>query len=112
MDLVKLKKHVKLCKRNLKDKRTRCCANCPFEEEIVLTFPELGLLFDEKKEQVKDYEKQLQETIKMSKRIPNLGRKCRKCGKGVYAETSPTDDMMGALHCKKCGHEVKTYRNG
>lgn len=111
MDLVKLKKHVKLCKRNLKDKRTRCCANCPFEEEIVLTFPELGLLFDEKKEQVKDYEKQLKRTIKMSKMISNLGEKCSKCDKGVYAETSYRDDKDGVLHCKKCGHEVKTYKN-
>jgi len=112
MDLLKLKKHIKLCRKNLKDSRTKCCANCPFEEEIVLTFPELGLLFDEKREQVKNYERELKNTIKMSKMIPNLGRKCKKCGGGLYTETSINDNMDGILHCKKCGHEIKAYRNG
>jgi hypothetical protein len=50
MDLEKLKKHVKLCKKNLKDMRTKCCASCPFEEEIVAHYPELQELFIKKQE--------------------------------------------------------------
>lgn len=49
MNATKLKEHVKLCKKNLKSKRVRCCANCPFEEEIVGCFPELKVLFIEKR---------------------------------------------------------------
>jgi hypothetical protein len=51
MNKEKLKTHVKLCKRNLKSKRVKCCANCPFEEEIVGEYPELKKLFEEKREQ-------------------------------------------------------------
>lgn len=38
------------------------------------------------------------------------GKKCEKCGKGKYKETSVQDDMHGVLHCPKCGHEVKRWR--
>ena len=45
MDKKKLKKHVKLCKRNLSSDRVVCCAECPFEEEIVSEYPEMGPFF-------------------------------------------------------------------
>lgn len=51
MNTTKLKEHIKLCKKNLKNKRVKCCANCPFEEEITDCFPELKVLFIEKREQ-------------------------------------------------------------
>lgn len=31
----KMKKHIKLCKRNLKSDRVKCCATCPFEDMII-----------------------------------------------------------------------------
>jgi len=34
--------HIKLCKRNLRNKRVKCCAICPFEEEILAHYPELA----------------------------------------------------------------------
>ena len=49
MNKEKLNKHIKLCKKNLKDKRIKCCANCPFEEEILSIFPELKDLFENKR---------------------------------------------------------------
>ena len=50
MDYEKMKKHVnKLCKKNLKDKRVKCCAECPFMEEIIRWFPETREPFFEKK---------------------------------------------------------------
>jgi len=33
---IKLKNHLKLCKKNLKSDRVKCCSNCPFEDMIVL----------------------------------------------------------------------------
>jgi hypothetical protein len=53
MDVKKLETHVKLCRRNLKSKRVRCCANCPFEEEIVARYPELAALFEAKRQALK-----------------------------------------------------------
>jgi hypothetical protein len=49
MDINKLKTHIKLCRRNLNSSRVKCCANCPFEEEITGYFPELKILFNEKR---------------------------------------------------------------
>lgn len=49
MDIQRLEKHVKLCRKNLKDTRTKCCALCPFEEEIVRVYPELKKMFEEKR---------------------------------------------------------------
>jgi len=51
MNVDKLKNHIKLCKKNLKSSRIQCCAECPFEEEIVGYYPELKELFDEKRTQ-------------------------------------------------------------
>lgn len=45
MDKAKLKTHIKLCFRNLKSERIKCCANCPFEEEITKYYPEVAVLF-------------------------------------------------------------------
>lgn len=53
MNLKKLQQHVKLCRRNLKSHRVTCCANCPFEDEIVAQFPALKKLFVEKRKHVK-----------------------------------------------------------
>lgn len=45
MDAEKLSKHVRLCRRNLRSRRVRCCATCPFEDEIVKHYPELAEQF-------------------------------------------------------------------
>jgi hypothetical protein len=50
MDVARLRKHVKLCVKNLKSSRVKCCAGCPFEEEIVREYPDLKKLFQEKRE--------------------------------------------------------------
>lgn len=49
MDLDRLHKHVKLCKRNLRSEAVHCCAHCPFEEEITNVYPELKKLFIQKR---------------------------------------------------------------
>jgi len=49
MDVDKLKKHVKLCRKNLKSNRVKCCATCPFEEEIVVQYPDMKKLFEAKR---------------------------------------------------------------
>lgn len=41
--------------------------------------------------------------------IDMTGKKCAKCKKGTYGETSQFDDMDGKLHCRKCGHEIARY---
>jgi hypothetical protein len=38
------------------------------------------------------------------------GKKCESCGKGVYKETEPMDDMRGTLHCSKCDKMVDRYK--
>jgi len=45
VDKEKLKSHIKLCRRNLFNDRVKCCANCPFEEEILSCYPELKSKF-------------------------------------------------------------------
>ena len=52
MDLVKLKKHVELCKRNLSNWRVKCCAECPFEREITKHYPEFAVLFVKKRKDI------------------------------------------------------------
>ena len=52
MDLKKLEEHIKLCKRNLKSQRVKCCAGCPFEEEISNIYPDLKYLFQRKQDQL------------------------------------------------------------
>jgi len=37
------------------------------------------------------------------------GKKCKKCKKGYYEETSIHDDWDGTLHCDKCGDETKRH---
>lgn len=49
MDVEKLKKHIKLCKKNLKSDKIQCCMTCPFEEEIVSVYSELKELFEKKR---------------------------------------------------------------
>ncbi len=50
MDKEKLNKHVsKLCRKNLKDVRVKCCAECPFEDIIVKEFPDLKNFFEIKR---------------------------------------------------------------
>ena len=50
MNVEKLDKHVKLCRRNLKSSRVKCCAECPFEDDITLFYPELKVLFVQKRQ--------------------------------------------------------------
>lgn len=53
MILHKLDKHVKkLCKRNLRSDRVKVCAECPFEDQIIQHYPELGALFRAKRKKV------------------------------------------------------------
>jgi len=49
MDEKKLAKHIRLCKQNLNSLRVRCCAECPFEEEIVQRYPEYKERFEAKR---------------------------------------------------------------
>lgn len=49
MNRDKLRTHVKLCIKNLKSDRVKCCANCPFEEEILSYYPELESMFEDKR---------------------------------------------------------------
>lgn len=51
MNIERLRKHIRLCKKNLKDRRVKCCAECPFEEEIVHEYPELKMMFASKRKQ-------------------------------------------------------------
>ena len=54
MDREKILRHVKrLCRRNLKSDRVKCCAECPFEEEIVEADPSTRELFDGKRRRIK-----------------------------------------------------------
>lgn len=41
--------------------------------------------------------------------VDQTGKKCRKCKKGTYQETSQQDDMDGTLHCNKCGAEITRH---
>lgn len=45
----KLKNHIKLCKRNLRNNAVKCCKDCPFEEIIIDRYPELKKGFKEKR---------------------------------------------------------------
>ena len=56
MDKDRLAIHIKLCKRNLNSRRVKCCANCPFEEEIVTEYPEVTDLFNLKRQLQKEEE--------------------------------------------------------
>lgn len=49
IDKSKLTTHIKLCKRNLRSDRVKCCAGCPFECVIIESYPELRDLFEEKR---------------------------------------------------------------
>jgi len=49
MNKTKLSNHVKLCRKNLRSDRVKCCADCPFEEEITREYPELKMLFELKR---------------------------------------------------------------
>lgn len=50
MEYAKLHKHVKLCRSNLKNKRVKCCATCPFEVIIAERYPSLIPLFEQKRQ--------------------------------------------------------------
>lgn len=49
MIISRMKAHLNLCKRNLKNKKVKCCLNCPFEDEIVKYDENMKVLFDEKR---------------------------------------------------------------
>jgi len=49
MDRDRLRKHVRICRRNLRNMRVKCCAECPFEEELTEVYPELTQLFEAKR---------------------------------------------------------------
>lgn len=42
----RLERHVRrLCIKNLRDKRVKCCSRCPFQDLIEKSFPETKNLF-------------------------------------------------------------------
>ncbi len=45
----RLKSHIRLCRRNLRSDRVKCCATCPFEEEIVAAYPDMEKEFMHKR---------------------------------------------------------------
>jgi len=45
----RLERHIKLCKRNLNTDRVKCCATCPWEDEIAVRYPELITKFQRKR---------------------------------------------------------------
>ena len=49
VDQEKLREHVRLCRKNLRSNRVKCCAQCPFEEFIVAHTPDLKGLFAAKR---------------------------------------------------------------
>ncbi len=49
IDEQKLARHLRLCRRNLKSDRVKCCAACPFEPIITAHAPELAELFARKR---------------------------------------------------------------
>lgn len=49
VDPKKLEVHVRLCQKNLKSGRVKCCASCPFEEIIEEQYPDLKELFEAKR---------------------------------------------------------------
>jgi hypothetical protein len=53
MQQERLQKHVRLCRRNLTSRRVKCCATCPFEDEIVMVYPHLKKLFVAKRREQK-----------------------------------------------------------
>jgi hypothetical protein len=52
-DRKKLEKHVHLCIRNLASDRVKCCATCPFEDQIVAAYPELRGWFRNKRRRIR-----------------------------------------------------------
>lgn len=49
MDKEKLIWHIKLCKKNLNNKRVKICAECAFEDDLIQEYPELKCMFEEKR---------------------------------------------------------------
>lgn len=49
MNLKRLEKHIKICKKNLKNNRIKCCALCPFEEDICFYYPDMKDMFIQKR---------------------------------------------------------------
>ena len=49
IDPDKLSKHLKLCRKNLKSDRVKCCASCPFETIICDADDSMKDLFDRKR---------------------------------------------------------------
>ena len=50
----RLATHVKLCRKNLKSNRVKCCATCPFEDFIVSSYPDTIDLFKDKRKFLRD----------------------------------------------------------
>jgi hypothetical protein len=50
----RLANHVKLCRKNLKSNRVKCCATCPFEDFIVASYPDTEVLFKAKRKFLND----------------------------------------------------------
>ena len=45
----RMEKHIRLCRKNLKSNRVKCCATCPFEEFIVAFDARLQQAFKDKR---------------------------------------------------------------
>lgn len=44
-----------------------------------------------------------------AKSVDRTGKKCTKCKKGKYHETTQMDDMDGVLHCTNCNHRIDRW---
>lgn len=49
VELSKLENHVRLCRRNLRSNKVKCCATCPFENIICEIYPDMKKLFERKR---------------------------------------------------------------
>ena len=49
MDVDRLKKHIKVCLRNMRNPRVFLCAQCPFEDEITIVYPKMKAQFEAKR---------------------------------------------------------------
>ena len=60
------------------------------------------------KKQIKTFDSFMNEGQNM---IDMAGKKCKKCKKGTYKETSQMDDLKGVLHCDKCNDEIDRWQS-
>ena len=43
----------RLCIKNLRSQRVKCCASCPFEDQITAEYPHLAALYEAKRKRIR-----------------------------------------------------------